>query len=127
MNLSEELLGKGVEVGDLGVGLICVNGQKPLVGVEGQMPGVVVGEVPGVGAVADDENLDEAEEHARVAVAGVVLVLDDRLHRPARSAEKGQRTIRHVKGGNRRGGQRRNETEIVQCATAIELVAALTV
>ena len=34
-------------------------------------------------AVADDEELDEAEQRARVAVAGVVLVLDDLLHRPA--------------------------------------------
>ena len=34
-------------------------------------------------AVADDEELDEAEQRAGVAVAGVVLVFDDLLHRPA--------------------------------------------
>ena len=47
------------------------------------MPGVVVGEVVGAVAVADDEELDEAQERARVAVAGIVLVIDDLLHRPA--------------------------------------------
>ena len=34
-------------------------------------------------AVADDEELHEAEQRARVAVAGVVLVLDDLLDGPA--------------------------------------------
>ena len=43
------------------------------------MPGVVVGEVVGGVAVADDIELDEAEERSRVAVAGVVLVLFDDL------------------------------------------------
>ena len=62
---------------------VLVDGQEPLVGVEREVPGVVVGEVVGAVAVADDEELDEAEERARVAVAGVVLVLDDLLHRPA--------------------------------------------
>ena len=36
-------------------------------------------------AVADDEELDEAEQRPRVAVAGVVLVIDDLLHGPARA------------------------------------------
>ena len=49
------------------------------------MAGVVVGEIPGVGAVADDEELHEAEQRLGVAVAGVVLVIDDLLHGPARA------------------------------------------
>lgn len=44
--------------------------------------GVVVGEIPGVGAVADDEKLDEAEQRGGVAVARIVLVIDNLLHRP---------------------------------------------
>ena len=36
-------------------------------------------------AVADDEELEEAEERLGVAVAGVVLVIDDLLHGPARA------------------------------------------
>ena len=60
-----------------------VDRQEPLVGVEGEVAGVVVGEVPGAVAVADDEELDEAEQRLGVAVAGVVLVVDDLLHRPA--------------------------------------------
>ena len=48
------------------------------------MPGVVVGEVVGVGAVADDEELQEAQQRFGVAVAGVVFVVNDLLHGPAR-------------------------------------------
>ncbi len=58
---------------------MLVDGQETLVGVEGEVAGVVVGEVVGAVAVADDEELHEAEERARVAVAGVVLVFDDLL------------------------------------------------
>ena len=58
---------------------MLVDGQKTLVGVEGEVAGVVVGEVVGAVAVGDDEELHEAEERAGVAVAGVVLVFDDLL------------------------------------------------
>ena len=87
----EELLGEVVEVGDLVVvlGRELVDGQEALVGVEGEVAGVVVGEVPGVGAVADDEELHEAEERPGVAVAGVVLVFDDLLHGPAGADAEG--------------------------------------
>ena len=82
--LGEEAIGEVVEVGDLGVvlGRELVDRKEPLVGVEGEVPRVVVGEVPRVRAVADDEELDEAEERLGVSVAGVVLVVDDLLHRP---------------------------------------------
>ena len=40
-------------------------------------------------AVADDEELDEAEQRVGVAVAGVVLVVDDLLHGPARADAEG--------------------------------------
>jgi hypothetical protein len=62
--LGEEVIGEVVEVGDLRIVLRCelVDGKEPLVRVEGEMPGVVVREVPGVRAVADDEELDEAEK-----------------------------------------------------------------
>ena len=66
-----------------------VDGQEALVGVEGEVAGVVVGEVAGLGAVADDEELDEAEKRLGVAVAGVVLVFDDLLHGPARADAEG--------------------------------------
>ena len=60
-----------------------IDGQEALIGIEGEVAGVVVGEVPGVCAVADDEELEEAEKRLGVAVAGVVLVIDDLLHGPA--------------------------------------------
>ena len=40
-------------------------------------------------AVADDEELHEAEQRLGVAVAGVVLVVDDLLHGPARADAEG--------------------------------------
>ena len=61
--LGEEPVGEVVEVGDLGVVLVreLVDRKEPLVRVEGEVPRVVVGEVPRVRAVGDDEELDEAE------------------------------------------------------------------
>ena len=87
----EEGLGEAVEVGDLFVILRgkLIDGEEALVGIEGEMTGVVVGEIPGVGAIADDEELKEAEERLRVAVAGVVLVINDLLHGLARADAKG--------------------------------------
>jgi hypothetical protein len=61
---------------------MVVNGQEQLVGVEAEMPGVVIGEVPGIGVVTDDEELNVAQERAGVAVAGIVLVINDLFHRP---------------------------------------------
>jgi hypothetical protein len=85
VHLDEEGFGEGFEVGDFLVGLVgeLVDGQEALVGVEGEVAGVVVGEVPGVDVAADDEELQEAQKRAGVAVAGVVLVFDDLLHGPA--------------------------------------------
>ncbi|QRK12305.1 hypothetical protein JQX13_21125 [Archangium violaceum] len=62
-----------------------VDGEEALVSVEGEMPCVVVGEVPSVRPVAHDEELDEAQQRRRVPVARVVLVVDDLLHRPPRA------------------------------------------
>jgi len=86
----EEFLGEGIEVSNLLVVFAgeLVNGQEAFVGVEAEMAGVVVGEVPGVGAIADDEELDEAEQRLAVTVAGVGLVVDDLLHGPARMTAK---------------------------------------
>ena len=83
--LAQELVGKLVELGDLLVGLVrkLVDGQKPLVRIERKVPRVVVGEVVGVGAVADDEELQKAQQRFGVAVAGVVFVVNDLLHGPA--------------------------------------------
>jgi len=82
--LGEELVGEVVEVRDLGIvlGGVLVDGEEALFGVEGEMPGVVVDEVVRAVTVTDDEELDEAEERAGVAVAGVVLVFDDLLDGP---------------------------------------------
>ncbi|GEM_PF-1974162 len=80
----QEGRGEVVEVGDLLIRLVgeLVDGQETLVGVEGEVAGVVVGEVIGVVSIADDEELEEAKERLGVAVAGVVFVLDDLLHGP---------------------------------------------
>jgi hypothetical protein len=66
---------KSSRLGDLAVVLVreLVDGQEALVGIEGEVAGVVVGEVVGVGAVADDEKLQEAQQRFAVAIAGIVL------------------------------------------------------
>ena len=81
----QERVGELVEAADLGIvgRRELVDRQESLVGVEGEVAGVVVGEVIGGVAIADDEQLHEAEERAGVAVAGVVLVIDDLLDRAA--------------------------------------------
>ena len=89
--LGEELIGEVVEVGNLGVvlGREPANRKKPLISVEGEVPCIVVGEVPSVRAiVADDKKLNEAEKRVCVSVAGVVLVFDDLLHRLLRADPK---------------------------------------
>ena len=89
--LFQEAVGELVELGDFAVVLTCklIDGQEALVGIEGEVAGVVVGEVVGAVAVADDEELHETEQRLGVAVAGVVLVFDDLLHGPARIDAEG--------------------------------------
>ncbi len=72
-------------MGDLAVVLVreLIDGQEALLGVESEVAGVVVGEVIRAVAVADDVKLHEAQQRPGVAVAGVVIVFDDLLHRPA--------------------------------------------
>lgn len=57
-----------------------VERQKLLLSVEAEVAAVIVGEVPGIAAVADDEQLQEAQQGFGIAVAGVVFVIDDLLH-----------------------------------------------
>ncbi len=89
--LGEEVLGEAVQMGDLVVVFVgeLVERQEALVGVKAEVAAVVVGEVPGIAAVADDEELQEAQQGLAVAVAGVVLVIDDLLHGPARADGEG--------------------------------------
>ena len=74
-----------------------IDRQEALVGVEGEVAGVVVREVVGAVAIADDEELEEAEQGLGVAVAGVVLVFDDLLHRPARIDAEGLQFDLHAR------------------------------
>ena len=60
-----------------------IDGQEALIGVEGEVAAVVVGEVVGAVAVADDIKLHKAEQRFGVAVARVTLVFDDLLHGPS--------------------------------------------
>lgn len=71
-------------MGDLLVVLVCkfVNRQETLFGIEGEVAGVVVGEVVSAVAIAHGEQLHEAEQRACVAIAWIILVLDNLLHGP---------------------------------------------
>jgi hypothetical protein len=62
-------------VGDLFVGLVgeLVDGQETLVLIAGKVALVVVREVVGAVAIADDEGLQQAKESLGVAVAGSFL------------------------------------------------------
>ncbi len=83
--LGRELLGKTIEQSDFLVVFAgeLVNRQEALIRVKAEVPCVVVGEVPGIGAVADDEELQEAQQRFAVAIAGIGLVINDLLHGPA--------------------------------------------
>ena len=78
----EEFFGKAVEQGDFFVVFAgeLVDGQEAFISVEAEVARVVVGEIPCVGAVADDKYLQEAQQRFAVAVAGVGFVIDDLLH-----------------------------------------------
>ena len=80
-----------MQVGDFLVALVrqLVNRQEALVGVKTEVLVVVVGKVVGIAFVADDKQLHEAQQRVAVAVAWVVFVLDDLLHRPARAHLEG--------------------------------------
>ncbi len=81
--LFKEAVSELIEVGDFAVAFTgeLIDGQEALIGTEGEMAAVVVGEVAGAVAVANDIKLHEAEQRLCVAVAGVTLVFDDLLHR----------------------------------------------
>lgn len=68
---------------DLSICLIgeLVDRQEILVRIEGKMLSVVVREIIGFVAIADDEKLHEAEERFGVTVSRIVLVFDDLFHR----------------------------------------------
>ena len=87
----QEGVGEIIQMGDLFVVFRrqLIDGQKALIGVEGEVFVAVVGEVPGLCSVADDEQLHETQQRVGVAVAGVVFVIDDLLHGPARADLQG--------------------------------------
>ena len=78
----EELFGKAVEMSDLLVVLAgkLIDRQKPLISVKAELASVVVGEIPSVCAIADDKNLNKAQQRLPVPVARVALVIDNLLH-----------------------------------------------
>ena len=89
--LCQETLGKIMQMVDFCVVFIGqpVNGQKAFIGVEAEMFTVIVGEVEGVTAVADNKKLYKAQQLVGVAVAGVVFVFDDLPHGAARCEAQG--------------------------------------
>ena len=80
-------VGKVVQMLDWDVLFIgkLINRQEAFIGIETEVAAVVVGEIQGFLLVADDEQLKEAQQGLGVAIAGVILVIDDLLHGPARA------------------------------------------
>ena len=87
----QEAIGEGIEMRNLSVVFArkLVDGQKALVGIEGEVSGIVIREVVCAVAIADDKELHEAEQRLGVAIAGVVFVANDLFHGPARIPAKG--------------------------------------
>ena len=83
----EKGFGKAVKVGDLLVvlGGELIDGQEALFCIKGEVAAVVIGEVVSFAAIAHNEKLKEAEESSGVAVAGIVLVINNLLHGPSRA------------------------------------------
>ncbi len=89
--LFKEVVGELSEMANVPIGLVSElrDGQETFIPIEGEVAGVVVGEVVGPVAIADDKGLEVAEEGFGVAVAGVVLVFDDLFHGSAGIHAKG--------------------------------------
>ncbi len=85
--LDKECFGETVEVDNLLVIDVreFIDWQKALFGVEGEVPRVVIREIERPIAIADDEQLQEAEDGLGIAVPRIVLVLDDLLHGTTRA------------------------------------------
>lgn len=66
-----------------------VERQKLLLSVEAEVAAIIVGEVPGIATVADDEQLQEAQQGFGVAIARIVFIIDDLLHGAARANGQG--------------------------------------
>ena len=85
--LGQKCLGEVVQVGDLfvvGRGPL-IDGQEAFVGIEAEVLAGIVGKIPGVAAVADDEELHEAQQAVGVTVARIIFVIDNLLHGFART------------------------------------------
>ena len=57
-----------------------IDWEEHFLGVESEVFVVIVREVVGAAPVAHDEELDEGEQGVPVAIAGVLLVINDLLH-----------------------------------------------
>ena len=81
---AEKCLSEGVEMDNLPIVHVSVfiDREKALVGIESEMPRIVVREVKGSIAVADDEKLKEAKKRSGITVSRIVLILNDLFHGP---------------------------------------------
>lgn len=77
-----KVIGEVIQMSDFLIVLACklIDGQKALFGIEGEVAAVVVSEVVGAVAIANDIQLHKAEQRLGVTIAGVALVFDDLLH-----------------------------------------------
>lgn len=89
--LHQESFGEAVEMDDLLVVDVreFIDRQEALFRVESEMAGVVVREIERPVSIADDEQLKEAQYGLGIAVARIVLVLDDLLHGAPRAYPEG--------------------------------------
>ena len=78
----EEALGEAIELDYFLVVYIrkLINREKTLFGIEGEVTSIVVCEVKRSVAVTNHKELKKAKDRLRIAISGIVLVIDDLLH-----------------------------------------------
>ena len=83
----QEVVCKAVKLGDFFVVVSSelVQRQKTFIRIKTEMAAVIVGKVPRIAHVADNEKLQKTEQRFAVAIAVVVFILHDLLHGPARA------------------------------------------
>src|SRR5947209_1748059 len=55
------------------------------VSIETKMPGIVIGEIPRIRAIANNEQLNKTKQRLPVAISGIALVIHDLLHGTSRA------------------------------------------
>ncbi len=57
-----------------------IHRQEAFVSIKKKVVAVVIGKIPGIGLIADHEELNKAEQGIGIAVTGIIFIVNDLLH-----------------------------------------------